>query len=179
MRRLTTLITTIALIVGLVATAMPAFAVQCVDGFRVFADVPAEHPFCEEIESLYRDSLTSGCRIDEDGARYFCPDEALTRGMAAAFVEHRDPFAQVTFDGKAAFGDHVADTERIALGLYRVRFTRDIQRCSMEGWPQDRLGVGVEVRVAQWFSDVDAVAVETIVNGVPKDMRFNVRIHCR
>lgn len=183
MRRLMSPITITALAGGLLAVSTASSAKPClpppVDPPRIFADVPFDHPFCEEIESLYRDGLTSGCRVEEDGTRYFCPDQALTRGMAAAFVEHRDPFALVTFDGKISIGDHVRDAERVSLGLYRVQFTRDIQRCAMEGWSQDRFGPGVQVHVVQWFADVDAVAVETTIDGAPTDMWFNVRIHCR
>lgn len=163
----------------LILVAAPLEARGCVDGTRVFADVPFDHPLCEEIESLYRDGLTSGCRVDDDGTRYFCPDTALTRSMAAAFSKHRDPFAQITFGGKISIGDHVAYSERVERGVYWVQFTRDIQICSMEAWSHDRRGPAITVKVGRLFASVDTVSVETFVYGLPTDMWFNVRLHCR
>lgn len=169
----------IAILISALAISAPLEARGCVDGERIFADVPFDHPFCQEIESLYRDGMTSGCRVDEDGTRYFCPDAALTRDMAAAFVEHRDPFAQISPRGKFRISDHAAYAERVQRGVYWVQFTRDIQVCSMEAWSHDRHGPAVDVRVGRLFSSVDTVSVETFVFDLPTDMWFNVRLHCQ
>lgn len=170
----------------------PAEARQCVpDGPRVFADVPAEHPQCAEIESLYRDGLTAGCRVEESVSaptggeqeveivRYFCPGKAVTRGMAAAFSEHRDPFAQIEIDGRISINDHVANAERYAKGHYWVQFTRNITHCSIEEWSENWHGPGIDVRVSRLFPTIDTVEVETSRNGFLIDMAFNVRLHCR
>lgn len=145
---------------------------------RVFVDVPYEHPMCVEIESLYRDGLTRGCRV-EDGERHFCPDQPLTRAMGAVFAEHRDAFAQISSTGRIQIGDHVANAERVETGIYWVQFRRDIQHCSREGWSHDRTGPGVRVKVRRLSPTIDTVLVETTVNEVRTDMWFNVRIHCR
>jgi len=47
-----------------------------------FSDVPVGNPFCGFIERLYLDGITEGC-----GSRSFCPDEPITRGQMAVFVE--------------------------------------------------------------------------------------------
>lgn len=191
--------TTIAAIVIAMFASTAAEARGCVDGERVFADVPAEHPFCEEIESLYRDGITQGCGTEvtsarvtcEDGTdggecyaeevviRYFCPNESITRGMVAVFVQHRDPFAMVSYDGKLKIGDHVADVERLNQGLYAVRFTRDVQRCSIEAWSQYLHSSSVRVLAALAWGSVDTMEVETTVGGAPADIWFNLRLHCK
>lgn len=170
----------LAFTLALFGSCYPAEPRGCVDieRERVFADVPFDHPLCVEIESMWRDGLTTGCRI-EDGVRYFCPGENLTRGMAAMFTEHRDPFAQIDREGRIVIGDHVASAERYSEGVYWVQFTRDIQRCSTEGWSQDRRGPGVEVDVSRLWGTIDTVVVETTNNSFPLDLKFNVRLHCR
>lgn len=199
MRHLAFLVTIITL-AALFAACDPAEPRGCADEReRVFADVPADHPLCEEIESLYRDGLTNGCasevtsiravcvddtdsgecHTEEVVTRYFCPDDSLTRGMAAMFVEHRDPFAQLDRDGRIHIGDHVVTAERFTKGHYWIQFRRDIQRCSMEGWSHDYSGPNVEVDVDRLSPTIDTVEVFTTIHGVPRDMWFNVRIHCR
>lgn len=179
MRHPTTLITTIALTAGLLAVGAPAGAKECVDGERIFTDVPFDHPFCEEIESLYRDGLTSGCRVEDDGTRYFCPNEAMTRGMAAVFTERRDLFAQVDPLGDVQFGDHVVGAERVQRGVYFVQFTRVIEGCSMEGWSPDLFSFEINVRVGRLLRSGNTVSVETQIDGQSVDAWFNVRLHCR
>lgn len=170
-----TVITALLLVVG----SVPVEARGCVDGVRVFADVPNTHPLCVEIESLYRDGLTTGCRVDEDGLRYFCPNEPLTRTQGTMFAEHRDPFAQLDLTGRIWIGDHVVTAERFAKGHYWIQFSRDIQKCSREGWSHDYGGPNVEVRVRRLSPTIDTVEVFTTIHGVSRDMGFNVRLHCR
>ncbi len=50
---------------------------------RVFADVPASHPFAAWIEQLAREGITAGCGTNP--ARY-CPEAPLTRGQIAVFL---------------------------------------------------------------------------------------------
>jgi cytochrome c peroxidase len=47
-----------------------------------FADVPASDPFCGFIERLAEDGITGGC-----GNGNFCPNEPVTRGQMAVFIE--------------------------------------------------------------------------------------------
>lgn len=163
---------------ALFATPVPSLATQCTGGPRIFADVPREHPLCKEIESLFHDGITKGCKVEEDGTRYFCPDEPLTRAQGAAFAEHRDPFAQVDVDGKTLTNNHVLRSERVEQGVYFVQFTRTVwRRCSHEGWAQDFDDATVEVD--HLFGTTDTVVVMTRLDGDPADMRFNVRLHCR
>lgn len=169
----------LALTLALFCACDPAEPRGCVDGVRVFADVPNEHPFCVEIESMWRDGLTTGCRVEEDGTRYFCPGEALTRGMAAMFSEHRDPFAQLERDGKIDIGDHVVNAGRFDTGIYWVTFTRPVQFCSYEAWPHSLRGPNVRVDVSRLSPTIDTVLVETTNHGFPLDLKFNVRLHCR
>lgn len=178
MTRLMTL-TTIIITLSIGLFAAEAHARECVDGDRIFADVPTGHPFCEEIESLYRDGLTSGCRVEDDGSRYFCPNEAMTRGMAAVFAGRRDLFAQVDPLGDVQFGDHVVGAERVQRGVYFVQFTRVIEGCSMEGWSPDLFSFEINVRVGRLHRSGNTVSVETQIDGQSVDAWFNVRLHCR
>jgi hypothetical protein len=47
-----------------------------------FADVPIEHPFCGFIERMADDGITGGC-----GGNNFCPNDPVTRGQMAVFIE--------------------------------------------------------------------------------------------
>jgi hypothetical protein len=47
-----------------------------------FADVPVEHVFCGFIEKLADLGITGGC-----GGSNFCPDDSVTRGQMAVFIE--------------------------------------------------------------------------------------------
>ncbi len=47
-----------------------------------FADVPATDPFCGFIERLASDGITGGCT-----ATQFCPNDPITRGQMAVFIE--------------------------------------------------------------------------------------------
>jgi hypothetical protein len=47
-----------------------------------FADVPTTHPFCGFIEKITDNGITAGCSTTN-----FCPDESLTRGQMAVFIE--------------------------------------------------------------------------------------------
>lgn len=182
---------------AVLATATsPARATSCADGERVFADVPTEHPFCQEIESLYRDGLTSGCRVlikiscpedtsagdyecVEEEVRYFCPNDPLTRAAGAAFAGRRDLFAQIGPLGDVQFGDHVVGAERFRRGVYLVQFKRNIEGCSREGWAPSIGSNDVRVRVGRLHRSDDTVSVETDIAGQPADVWFNVRLHCR
>lgn len=146
---------------------------------RVFADVPANHPFCAEIESLYRDGLTQGCRVEDDGTRYFCPNKPITRAASAAFAEHRNPFARLDESGRIHISDHVVNAERFAEGHYWVQFSRNIQGCSREAWAHRLDGSLVDVRVTRLGATVDTVEVLTFLGAQPWDMGFSVRVHCR
>jgi hypothetical protein len=50
-----------------------------------FSDVPVGHPFCGFVERLYVDGITDGC--NSAVGRNFCPDEPVTRGQMAVFIE--------------------------------------------------------------------------------------------
>lgn len=47
-----------------------------------FSDVPIGHPYCGFIERLTDDGITSGC-----GGNKFCPNDPVTRGQMAVFIE--------------------------------------------------------------------------------------------
>jgi len=54
----------------------------CAVGDEMFDDVPADDPFCQWIEQLARDGLTSGC-----GVGIYCPDSPVTRRQLAVLIE--------------------------------------------------------------------------------------------
>jgi len=49
---------------------------------NLFADVPATSPFCGFVERLAADGITGGC-----GSGKFCPNDPVTRGQMAVFIE--------------------------------------------------------------------------------------------
>jgi len=53
----------------------------CVPGQTVFADVPANSPFCPWIEELYRRHVVSGC-----GNGNYCPANVVSREQMAPFL---------------------------------------------------------------------------------------------
>lgn len=58
--------------------AAPASAQSC---NAVFSDVPANDPFCTNVEWIYNRGITQGC-----SATAFCPANFVTRGEMAAFL---------------------------------------------------------------------------------------------
>jgi glucose/arabinose dehydrogenase len=48
-----------------------------------FSDVPASHPYYQDIETLYANGLTGGCSTTP---LMFCPDTILNRAQAAVFM---------------------------------------------------------------------------------------------
>jgi hypothetical protein len=49
-----------------------------------FFDVPVDHPFCGFVERMFGEGITGGCA---SGGLSFCPDEPVTRGQMAVFIE--------------------------------------------------------------------------------------------
>jgi hypothetical protein len=49
----------------------------------VFSDVPADHPYAAEIETLYANGMTAGCGTNP---LKYCPDQVMNRGEAAVFM---------------------------------------------------------------------------------------------
>jgi hypothetical protein len=62
-------------------TSLGQSPVQCTGRF---GDVPIGHPFCGFIEKLFDLGITGGCSLT-DGT--FCPDDPVTRGQMAVFIE--------------------------------------------------------------------------------------------
>lgn len=122
---------TITLILSLAFSAV-AGAETCEPGERVFADVPEDHPLCAEIEGLYRSGGTSGCRVDDDGTLYYCPDATPNRAQMAAFARgSSNPWAKVSIDGELVGGEGALNAERIQDGVYIVGFELDVTDCAV------------------------------------------------
>jgi hypothetical protein len=51
-----------------------------------FADVPPDNPFYAFIDRLFVLGITQGCGFDDQGRRYFCPTDPVTRAQMAAFL---------------------------------------------------------------------------------------------
>ena len=52
--------------------------------YTTFADVPATHQFYRYIEGLYNAGITAGCSVS---SMLYCPDNPVTRGEMAVFIE--------------------------------------------------------------------------------------------
>jgi hypothetical protein len=62
-------------------------------GSQTFSDVPLNHIFVRFIQKLYSLGITSGCASNP--LRY-CPDQPVTRGEMAVFIERAYPFLTPT-----------------------------------------------------------------------------------
>ena len=56
---------------------------------QTFSDVPLSHPFVRYIQKMYSLGITGGCAT---GPLRYCPDDPVTRGQMAAFIERAYPF---------------------------------------------------------------------------------------
>jgi hypothetical protein len=66
----------------LVGREWPGYAPPpCLGAARIFADVPANSPFCPSVEELARRGVVGGC-----GAGLFCPQAPVTRQQMPVFV---------------------------------------------------------------------------------------------
>jgi hypothetical protein len=54
------------------------------DPGSTFADVPPDHPYYAEIETLFREGYTAGCGTDP---LIYCPEKIMDRAESAVFVE--------------------------------------------------------------------------------------------
>ena len=79
----------------IVTLLIPAVAVAAPSGPPSFTDVPADHPFFEEIEWLAESGITKGC--DQEGT-LFCPDDPVTRGQMASFLVRAFDLPSTTTD---------------------------------------------------------------------------------
>jgi hypothetical protein len=73
----------------------------CVPGAELFADVPADSPFCPYIEEMARRGITTGC-----APGLFCPGDPVSRQQMAVFVVRivgSEPFHIVGTAGEPAF----------------------------------------------------------------------------
>lgn len=52
-------------------------------GLQTFVDVPASHPYYQDIEILYAKGLTAGCSTNP---LKYCPDQTMSRAQAAVFI---------------------------------------------------------------------------------------------
>ena len=55
-------------------------------GSEIFADVVAESATNAAIGWAAEEGITSGCRTEEEGARFFCPKDIASRAHIAAFL---------------------------------------------------------------------------------------------
>ena len=119
-----------------------------------FSDVPNSNIFHGDIDALVDAGVTAGC-----GSGKYCPNQAVTRGQMAAFMNRlgalapgktpvvnadrldgldssafsRPIFAVVNSDGTLARGVATSSTLRQSAGTYRVTFTRDVSDCAFTG----------------------------------------------
>lgn len=64
-----------------------------IPGSPTFADVPLSHQFVGYIEKMYALGITSGCA---SGPLRYCPNDSITRGQMAVYVERAYPLLTPT-----------------------------------------------------------------------------------
>ena len=79
-------------------------------GSEIFADVVAESSSNPAIGWAAEKGITSGCRTEEDGARFFCPQDIASRAHIAAFL-YRHVGASYELAGDSDFED-------VGMGVY-------------------------------------------------------------
>ena len=147
-----------------------------------FSDVPPGAFYHAAVDFLVGNGITSGC-----GAGLFCPENPVTRGQVAVFldkfndlVEARTLWAVVRSNGVLARASHPASTSRELAGLYRVDFGRDVSSCAYTaslGAPEFFTPVG-QISATR-HSDPNSVRVETSSStGAPADIAFHLAVHC-
>lgn len=136
-------------VLAIAAIAFPLVALAS----HSFTDVPNGHPFHADIAALKDSGVsTTGC-----GGGKFCPDDFVTRGQMAAFLNrlgalsasktpvanatkldgydstafNRPLYAVVNADGSLARGYGVVSTLKLGgTGQYEVIFNRDVTLCA-------------------------------------------------
>jgi hypothetical protein len=163
----------------MIAVAMLVLAIavpSAVIASDVFGDVPNAHTFHNDITALYNRGLTTGC-----GGGNFCPDENVTRGQMAAFMNrlYRSEglvagYASVEADGTLREG-YARDLGTVSVahpqaGYYQVTLGGLSIRPDQVIIVQPRETFGNEVcRVAQGAAAKDTVEVfcHTVAAGSP------------
>jgi hypothetical protein len=95
------------------AVSAPAIAVAQHGDGGGFSDVPADHPFHDDIAWLAGEGLTRGCTEHS-----FCPEDPVTRGQLAAFL-HRQ-----------AGGAH----DDLARANLATAAYQDVEEAEADGW---------------------------------------------
>lgn len=150
------LLIAIAMVVAVSAPAI-ALAQQHDDHGQAFSDVPADHPFHDDITWLADQGITRGCNEHS-----FCPDDVVTRAQAAAFL-HRQPSAR----------------EDLALANLATAAFQDVEEAEAAGWAStlgpgegslgcfedpDRGGMGVHyLKGALLDDELDVATPEALV----------------
>jgi hypothetical protein len=90
----------------------------------IFGDVPFDHPYHLEIETVYNAGYTAGCQIEP---LLFCPDESMNRAESAVFVERGIHGVDILPDDPSSqiFDDLPLDSwaAKWASALYADKFT--------------------------------------------------------
>jgi hypothetical protein len=93
-------------------------------GPGTFADVPTDHPYFSEIETLYQSGYTAGCGTNP---LIYCPDQTMNRAESAVFVERGIHGSDVVpLDPPASLFDDLESGNwalKWANGLYEDGFT--------------------------------------------------------
>lgn len=140
-------------VLAVVAATVMAFPLGVLASHQ-FADVPNGNIFHGDIDALVDAGVTAGC-----GGGNYCPNQAVTRGQMAAFMNRlgalapgkppvvnadridgldssafsRPIFAVVNANGTLARGVATSSTVQQSTGTYRVTFTRDVSTCAFTG----------------------------------------------
>lgn len=138
-------------VLAIVAATVMAFPLGVLASHQ-FADVSNSNIFHNDIDALVDAGITAGC-----GGGNYCPNQAVTRGQMAAFMNRlgalapgktpvvnadridgldssafaRPMFATVNGDGTLARGAAVVSTAKVgATGSYEVIFDRTVTNCT-------------------------------------------------
>ncbi len=141
-------------------------------GTGTFADVPTTHTFYTDIEWLAAEGITKGCNPPDN--TLFCPDDDVTRGQMAAFLDRALPLAPTTKDW---FSDDDGSTFEAEINrLAAAGITKGcnppadtafcpgdpVTRGEMAAFLVRALGLGPASK--DWFTDDDGSTFEDDIN---------------
>ena len=153
-----------------------------------FNDVPPGAFYHDAVDFLVANGITSGC-----GAGLFCPENPVTRGQVAVFldkfndvVDARTLWAVVESDGTLVRGHGVVSAASIGASQYEVIFNRNVRECAYvatigsSGVPMLPFQAPGVIQVARRSTNVNGVALQThSVSGTGTFLRsFHLAVHC-
>lgn len=184
---------TIVTILATVLVIAPAAALAT----NSFTDVDSGDFFHDAVDWMKDNGVTVGCNPSGGNTRY-CPDDFVTRGQMAVFLQRLDTedvflrpgesdgglFAVVSADGILSRGNGATSAAKIGSnpGNYRVIFDRGVGGCAYVatiGQLGDGTALPGSITVASLSGNANGVYIDTEdLNDADADRPFHLHVTC-